>query len=156
MARENGRSKRRAPDVKGPLALSAALGIVAFAVTSVVGAGGTDTGPRLDLGLIIGGIAFIASVVVCATLMMIDKPNDPSLGQGTGVNRSSARIYAQKRATRQARDRQRGETGAADGRTAADGRATGDGAKPTGPEGRPGPRDDDSGPQFGQRIHPEQ
>lgn len=144
MARENGRSKRRAPDVKGPLALSAVLGIVAFAVTSVVGAGGTESGPRLDLGLIIGGIAFIASVVVCATLMMIDKPNDPSLGEGTGVNRSSAKIYAQKRAREQAEPD-----------TADDPSAEG-GTKPTGARGRPDPRDDDGGPQFGQRIHPEQ
>lgn len=150
MARENGRSKRRAPDVKGPLVLSAVLGIVAFAVTSVVGAGGTESGPRLDLGLIIGGIAFIASVVVCATLMMIDKPNDPSLGEGTGVNRSSAKIYAQKRASRQNRAREQAEPDTADGPSA------GGGTKPTGAQGRPDPRDDDGGPQFGQRIHPEQ
>ncbi|MEX5237995.1 hypothetical protein RCG96_19750, partial [Kocuria sp. CPCC 205236] len=68
MAGDNRRSKRRTPDVKAPLAVSAVLGLVAFGIASVVGAGGTEGGLRLDLGLIIGGIAFIASVVVCATL----------------------------------------------------------------------------------------
>lgn len=130
MAGDNRRSKRRTPDVKAPLAVSAVLGLVAFGIASVVGAGGTEGGLRLDLGLIIGGIAFIASVVVCATLMMIEKPNDPSLGEGTGVNRSSAKLYAQRRATREQREAQK------------------DSGK------KPG--DEDGGPQFGQRVHPEQ
>ena len=133
MAGDNGRSTRRAPDVKAPLAVSAVLGLVAFGIASVVGAGGTEGGLRLDLGLIIGGIAFIASVVVCATLMMIEKPNDPALGEGTGVNRSSAKLYAQRRGTREQR--------------AAEAEKASSSAEPG---------DDESGPQFGQRVHPEQ
>lgn len=147
MARDNRRPARRAPDVKAPLGVSAVLGLVAFAIASIVGSGGTEGGLRLDLGLIIGGIAFIASVVVCATLMMIEKPNDPSLGEGTGVNRSSAKLYAEKRASREARQRREQqaaeETGAAGGSE----RPTADGSDR---------RDDDGGPQFGQRVHPEQ
>lgn len=141
MAGDNGRSERRAPDVKAPLAVSAVLGLVAFGIASLVGAGGTEGGLRLDLGLIIGGIAFIASVVVCATLMMIDKPNDPSLGEGTGVNRSSAKLYAEKRASREQRQRREARQRAegADGAT-----------------GTPSTRPDGDDPQFGKRVHPEQ
>ena len=136
MAGDNRRSKRRTPDVKAPLAVSAVLGLVAFGIASVVGAGGTEGGLRLDLGLIIGGIAFIASVVVCATLMMIEKPNDPSLGEGTGVNRSSAKLYAQRRATREQKAAREAQQDSEDSRK------------------KPG--DEDGGPQFGQRVHPEQ
>jgi hypothetical protein len=77
---------------------------------AVVGAGGTEGGLRLDLGLIIGGIAFIASVVVCATLMMIEKPNllglpgrlllagGPALGVELGGGAVDAGSLAQGRA----------------------------------------------------------
>lgn len=147
MAGDNGSSQRRAPDVKAPLALSAILGGVAFLIASVVGSGGTEGGLRFDLGLIIGGIAFIVSVVVSATLMMLDKPNDPSLGQGTGVNRSSAKLYAQRRGARTA-----GQPAAGSGEGAGKGSAS---APRTGTSA-PDPRDDDGGPQFGQRVHPEQ
>ncbi|MDO4255474.1 MAG: hypothetical protein Q4C81_10100 [Kocuria sp.] len=97
MPRQPYRAQRRAPDVRGPLAVSAVLGVVAGGVTSFAAAGGTQSGMRLDLGLIAGGVAFIVSVVVCATLMMLDKPNDPALGQGSGVNRSSAVSHAESR-----------------------------------------------------------
>ncbi|MDO5619195.1 hypothetical protein [Kocuria sp.] len=137
MSRESRKSQRRAPDVKGPLAVSAVLGVVAGGVTSFVAAGGTQDGMRLDLGLIVGGVAFIASVVVCATLMMLEKPNDPGLGEGSGVNRSSAKLYAQRRAQRRASQR---DTSAAPGSSGAD--------APTG--------EHDDGPQFGKRVHPEQ
>ncbi|NHU85396.1 hypothetical protein GWK18_07290 [Kocuria sp. JC486] len=140
MSRQPRKSPRRAPDVKGPLVVSAVLALVAGGVTSFVAAGGTDDGLRLDLGLIVGGVAFIASVVVSATLMMLDKPNDPHLGEGSGVNRSSAKLYAERRAKRRA----------AETSDASQGSAT---AKPqTG-----GPAEDANGdPQYGRRVHPEQ
>ena len=95
-------------------------------------AGGTDNTARLGLGLIAGGVAFIASVVVCSTLMLLDKPNDPRLGEGTGVNRSSAKLYAESKARRRAQE-QRGE-----------------GATAGGP--RPGQDDE---PTYGQRVRPD-
>lgn len=137
MSRQSRKSQRRAPDVKGPLAVSAVLALVAGGVTSFVAAGGTQDGMRVDLGLIVGGIAFIASVVVCATLMMLEKPNDPGLGEGSGVNRSSAKLYAQRRAQR------RGAQGGSGGSSTAAGSAATKG-------------DDDGGPEFGKRVHPEQ
>ncbi|MCJ8504250.1 hypothetical protein MRU69_05140 [Kocuria flava] len=88
-------------DVKGPLILSTVMAVVAFAAVAIFATGGTDNALRLDLALIAAGIAFIATVVVSATLMIVERPNDPSLGQGTGVNRSSARLYAEARARRQ-------------------------------------------------------
>lgn len=138
MAGDNRRSKRRTPDVKAPLAVSAVLGLVAFGIASVVGAGGTEGGLRLDLGLIIGGIAFIASVVVCATLMLLEKPNAEELGQGTGVNRSSAKLYAENKARRQA-EQARGE---------------GSGTTSSGTGGAAGAATTDE-PQFGQRVRPD-
>ncbi|ALU38681.1 hypothetical protein AS188_01740 [Kocuria flava] len=88
-------------DVKGPLILSTVMAVVAFAAVAIFATGGTDNALRLDLALIAAGIAFIATVVVSATLMIVERPNDPSLGQGTGVNRSSARLYAEAKARRQ-------------------------------------------------------
>lgn len=104
MPRQCPKSQRRAPDVRGPLAVSAVLAVVAGGVTSFAAAGGTQDGMRLDLGLIVGGVAFIVSVVVCATLMMLEKPNNPELGQGSGVNRSSAAAFAKQRQARRDRD----------------------------------------------------
>lgn len=142
MSRQSRKSQRRAPDVKGPRAVSAVLGLVAGGVTSFVAAGGTQDGMRVDLGLIVGGIAFIASVVVCATLMMLEKPNDPGLGEGSGVNRSSAKLYAQRRAQRRST-----QAGPASGQP-----GSGASADATSPEAR----DHDGGPEFGKRVHPEQ
>ncbi|KAA9393267.1 hypothetical protein FCK90_12830 [Kocuria coralli] len=136
MSRQTRKSQRRAPDVKGPLAVSAVLALVAGGVTSFVAAGGTDDGMRLDLGLIVGGVAFIASVVVCATLMMLDKPNDPGLGEGSGVNRSSAKLYAERRAKRQSGQAQ-------------------DTSKPQRPATPPEGDEGDEGPQYGRRKYPE-
>lgn len=142
MSRQSRKSQRRAPDVKGPLAVSAVLGLVAGGVTSFVAAGGTQDGMRVDLGLIVGGIAFIASVVVCATLMMLEKPNDPGLGEGSGVNRSSAKLYAQRRAQR--RSTQAGPASGQPGSAASADTTSSDS------------KDHDGGPQFGKRVHPEQ
>ena len=52
----------------------------------MVAAGGSDNAARVGLGLIAAGITFIASVVVCATLMLLEKPNAEELGQGTGAS----------------------------------------------------------------------
>ena len=136
MAQRTEHNGRRKTDIKGPLVISAVLAVVAFVIVSVVAAGGSDNAARVGLGLIAAGITFIASVVVCATLMMIEKPNDPSLGEGTGVNRSSAKLYAQRRATREQKAAREAQKDSEDSRK------------------KPG--DEDGGPQFGQRVHPEQ
>ncbi|RKQ35089.1 hypothetical protein [Kocuria tytonis] len=129
MAQRTEHTGRRRTDIKGPLIISAVLAVVAFVVVSVAAAGGTDNAARVGLGLIAAGIAFIASVVVCATLMLLEKPNAEELGQGTGVNRSSAKIFAENKARRDAeRARQAGQQGGAS--TAAS-----------------------DGPEFGQRVH---
>jgi len=129
---------RRRTDIKGPLIISAVLAVVAFVVVSVVAAGGTDNAARMGLGLIAAGIAFIASVVVCATLMLLEKPNAEELGQGTGVNRSSAKLYAENKARRQA-EQARGE---------------GSAATSSGTAGAAGAATTDE-PQFGQRVRPD-
>lgn len=131
MAQRTEHNSRRKTDIKGPLIISAVLGVIAFVVVSVVAAGGTDNAARFGLGLIGGGVAFIASVIVCSTLMLIEKPNAPELGQGSGVNRSSAKLYAETKARRQAQ-KQRG-----DGSTAASGAAG------------------DDEPAYGQRVRPD-
>ena len=46
---------------------------------------------RIDLALTAAGIAFIASLVISALLLMTEKPNAEHLGKGTGINRSSAK-----------------------------------------------------------------
>lgn len=96
-------------DVKAPLILSAALAAVVFVAVAIFAGGGTDNGLRLDLALVAAGIAFIATLVVSATLMIVEKPNDPHLGQGSGVNRSSAALYAESRSRRRAAQAPAGE-----------------------------------------------
>ncbi|WP_309125030.1 hypothetical protein [Kocuria sp.] len=88
-------------DVKGPLMLSAVLAAVAFVAVAIFASGGTDNALRLDLAFVAAGIVFIVAVVVSATLMIVEKPNEAHLGQGTGVNRSSAKLYAEARAKRE-------------------------------------------------------
>jgi hypothetical protein len=135
-------------DVKGPLILSAVLAAVAFGAVAIFASGGTDSGLRLDLAFVAAGIAFIVTLVVSATLMIVEKPNDPYLGQGTGVNRSSAKLYAEARARRRAAGAPAGDGGSAEpefGRRVRpdtrgeDLRGTAGGAGPTG-------RPDDDGP----------
>lgn len=138
MAQRTEHNGRRRTDIKGPLIISAVLAVVAFVVVSVVAAGGTDNAARMGLGLIAAGIAFIASVVVCATLMLLEKPNAEELGQGTGVNRSSAKLYAENKARRQA-EQARGE---------------GSAARSSGTGGAAGAATTDE-PQFGQRVRPD-
>lgn len=115
MAQRTKNNGPRKNDIKGPLAISTVLAVVAFLVVSVVAAGGTDNAARSGLGLIAAGVAFIASVIVCSTLMLLEKPNDPELGQGTGVNRSSAKLFAENKARRQAQQAQAAEGSSAHG-----------------------------------------
>ena len=109
MAQRKGPRGGSKADVKGPLILSAVLAAVVFVAVAIFAGGGTENGLRLDLAFIAAGIAFIATLVVSATLMIVDKPNDPRLGQGSGVNRSSAALYAESRARRRAAQAPAGE-----------------------------------------------
>ena len=139
MAQRTEHNGRRKTDIKGPLVISAVLAVVAFVVVSVAAAGGTDNAARVGLGLIAAGIAFIASVVVCSTLMLLEKPNDPELGQGTGVNRSSAKLFAENKARRQAEQARGGGSGAT-----SSGKSSGATAS-----------QDNDEPQYGQRVRPD-
>ena len=77
--------------IKAPLVFSAVLAVVAGVATSIFATGGGAQELRVDLGLTAAGIAFIASLVICAMLMMAETPNAEHLSKGSGVNRSSAR-----------------------------------------------------------------
>ena len=109
MAQRKGARNGSRADVKGPLILSAVLAAVAFVAVAIFASGGTEDGLRLDLALVAAGIVFIVVLVVSATLMIVERPNDPHLGEGTGVNRSSAKLYAEARARRQAAAQPSGE-----------------------------------------------
>ncbi|MFC3300702.1 Uncharacterised protein [Arthrobacter agilis] len=76
--------------IKAPLVFSAALALVAGVATSIFATGGGTRELRVDLGLTAAGIAFIASLVICAMLMMAETPNAEHLSKGSGINRSSA------------------------------------------------------------------
>ncbi|MDR6892143.1 hypothetical protein [Falsarthrobacter nasiphocae] len=78
--------------VKIPLLFATCAGAVAGWVSMLAMTGGSDHPLRVDVGAIGFGIAFIASLVVAAMLQMVEKPNDPELGQGSGINRRSADI----------------------------------------------------------------
>jgi len=77
--------------IKAPLLFSAALAVVAGVATSIFATGGGSKMMRVDLGLTAAGIAFIASLVICAMLMMAETPNAEHLSKGSGINRSSAK-----------------------------------------------------------------
>jgi hypothetical protein len=77
--------------IKAPLIFSAVLAVVAGAATSIFATGGGSNVLRVDLGLTAAGIAFIASLVICAMLMMAEAPNAEHLSKGSGINRSSAK-----------------------------------------------------------------
>lgn len=76
--------------IKGPLSFSLILAIVSGGVGMISSTGGSQNPVRIDIGLACFGIAFIASLLVISVLTMASKENDPDLGKGTGVNRSSA------------------------------------------------------------------
>lgn len=154
MAQRKGSRGGFRADVKGPLILSAVLAAVAFAGVAIFASGGTENTLRLDLAFTAAGIVFIVALVVSATLMIVEKPNDPHLGEGTGVNRSSAKLYAEARARRQAAAQPTGEaefgqrvrpdTEGEDllGRRPVDGGSTGGSTveDPGGDDGAPAPR----------------
>ena len=93
--------------VKGPLIIAAALALAAFFAVFVFATGGTHNKPNIGLALGVAGAVFIVTLVVCATLILVDRPNDPSLGQGTGINRSSADLYARAKAKRETAEREK-------------------------------------------------
>ncbi|WP_181035086.1 hypothetical protein [Arthrobacter sp. B0490] len=77
--------------IKAPLVFSAVLAVVAGVATSIFATGGGSKELRVDLGLTAAGIAFIASLVICAMLMMAETPNAEHLSKGSGINRSTAK-----------------------------------------------------------------
>lgn len=93
--------------VTGPLIIAAVLAAVAFVCTLIFATGGTGNQPQFVLALTIGGAVFVVTLVMCATLILVERPNDPSLGEGTGINRSSAQLYAEARARREAEEKRR-------------------------------------------------
>lgn len=93
--------------VTGPLIIAAVLAVVAFVCTLIFATGGTGNRPQFVLALTIAGAVFVVTLVMCATLILVEKPNDPSLGEGTGINRSSAKLYAEARARREAEEKRR-------------------------------------------------
>jgi hypothetical protein len=68
---------------------SAFWAVLAFVATLIFASGGSAKTPRFDLAFTAAGIAFIVILVVIAMLSMGHKPNDESLGKGSGVNLSS-------------------------------------------------------------------
>ena len=93
--------------VKGPLLVAAALAVAAFFAVFIFATGGTRNHPNLVLALGVAGAVFVVTLVVCATLILAERPNDPSLGQGTGINKSSAKLYEQAKAKREAAEREK-------------------------------------------------
>lgn len=88
-----GNNKKKQPwsqSIKGPLSFSLVMAIIAGVVGLVSSTGGSQNPMRFDIGLACFGIAFIACLLVISVMTMAGKENDPELGKGTGVNRSSA------------------------------------------------------------------
>lgn len=118
-------------DIKGPLIIAVVLAVVAFFGVLVFATGGTNNAPEFRLALTVAGGVFIVTLVACATLIIVEKPNDEGLGQGTGVNRRSADLYAEARKRREARQKAEQE------------------ASPEDASGASGQQ-----AQYGQRAHP--
>lgn len=135
-------------DIKAPLILAAILAIIAFVGVFVFATGGTNNQPEIKLALSAAGGVFVVTLVVCATLIMVERPNDEELGQGTGINRRSADLYAAAKARKEERERrEREQAGSGTGDAAAGARDRDDAATRGSPE--------DDGPTWGQRAHPE-
>ena len=92
MAERESRIQGRRESIKGPLAFSAVIGVIAGVLTLIFATAGPDNGVRWDLGAIGFAIAFIVCLVFSALLLMTEKPNDPKLSAGSGINRSVAKI----------------------------------------------------------------
>lgn len=134
-------------EIKGPLIIAAVLAVVAFVCILIFATGGTNNAPEFRLALSVAGCVFVGTLVVCATLIIVEKPNDEELGQGTGINKRSADLYAQAKARkdareREAREREAREEGGSDQSEAASGGS------------ESGSSED--GPDYGQRAHPEE
>lgn len=129
-------------DIKGPLIIAAVLAVVAFVCILIFATGGTNNAPEFRLALSVAGCVFVGTLVVCATLIIVEKPNDEELGQGTGINKRSADLYAQAKARKDAREREAREREAREG-----GGSEQPDAEPSGSE---------DGPDYGQRAHPEE
>lgn len=93
--------------VRGPLIIAAVLALVAFLGIVVFATGGTNNTPNVVLALTVAGAVFVVTLVMCATLILVERPNDPELGEGTGINRSSAKLYAEAKARREAETKRR-------------------------------------------------
>ena len=93
--------------VRGPLIIAAVLALVAFLGIVVFATGGTNNTPNVVLALTVAGAVFVVTLVMCATLILVERPNDPELGEGTGINRSSAKLYAEARARREVETKRR-------------------------------------------------
>ncbi|WP_349665746.1 hypothetical protein [Arthrobacter sp. zg-Y919] len=92
MANSSTGGPQKRNSVKAPLIFSAVLAVIAGVATMIFATGGAEKELRFDLGLIAVGIAFIASLLVSSLLLMTEKPNPEHLSQGSGINRSSAKI----------------------------------------------------------------
>lgn len=134
-------------DIKGPLIIAAVLAVVAFVCILIFATGGTNNAPEFRLALSVAGCVFVGTLVVCATLIIVEKPNDEELGQGTGINKRSADLYAQAKARKDAREREAREREAREGGGSDQSDAVSGGSEPGGSE---------DGPDYGQRAHPEE
>lgn len=92
MANSSSGGPQKRNSVKAPLIFSAVLAVIAGIATMIFATGGGEKELRVDLGFTAAGIAFIASVLICSLLLMTEKPNPDHLSEGSGVNRSSAKI----------------------------------------------------------------
>lgn len=158
-------------DIKGPLIIAAVLAVVAFFGVFVFATGGTDNTPAIRLALSAAGGVFIVTLVVCATLIIVEKPNDEQLGQGTGVNRRSVDLYAAAKARREEQAQASSGTGSSGAGSSAAGSGSGAGESAgSGQGGQPGQNgmggqsragrsvvgpDEEDAPRYGQRAHPE-
>ncbi|OIJ34964.1 hypothetical protein BK826_09730 [Rothia kristinae] len=142
-------------DIKAPLILAAVLAIIAFAGVFVFATGGTDNDPEIKLALSAAGGVFVVTLVVCATLIMVERPNDEELGQGTGINRRSADLYAAAKARKEERERREREQGAASSASSADAGADGASGSDRSDAAAAGDSPEEDGPTWGQRAHPE-
>lgn len=107
--------------IKIPLVFSFVVGIIAFAVATVVGTGGLnnpDHPLRLDIGLIAFGIGFAATLVVVALLQLAGRENPDHISEGSGINRSSEELH--RAAVARARERMRREREEAEAQRTAD------------------------------------
>ena len=92
MAKSQPGGTQKRNSVKAPLVFSTVLAVIAGIFTMIFATGGATKDLRFDLGLTAAGIAFIASLLISSLLLMTEKPNPDHLSEGSGVNRSSAKI----------------------------------------------------------------